>query len=254
MAEVIFGIGGGVSSFTYQEVVPPPLKSSQSGALFSGLLYAEETTEGRGWLAREKFDFRIGLLDYDGSTQPPNVVAITTRDLHWFFNLEVDGGKSLITVFSDSTDIFIYVGSEFRVWYRNLENPAEVYKLFSFPVGLRFEPAKVKTGSFGADCSLRPMLLGSVDVNYSQSTGYDPQTVLVTFGMGFKLEFSYYLFSDETFKFLLSPYFETFDIGQGAVVLVTSNGQQVMKNGGALGISEPSSHTIEYGLNAAFEF
>lgn len=141
LADTVVGISAGIRDFNYSENLTSPLASNQSGVIPDIQLYSEQRSASRAWMGREKIEYAFGNLSYNGTTQEPNVTPVTSYDTHTFIIGEAIGGMRLFKVFRHY--VYLYAGLNYRMWNRNLSNPAEVYNLVTVPVGLRFEPEEI---------------------------------------------------------------------------------------------------------------
>ncbi len=237
-----------ISYFDYNEDLPPPNKSTETGWLPGAAVSWTRTRPGSVY-ARTFLEFSSGDIEYDGTTQ--NGMPITNSNSNQFlFRVEANVGYT----FRSGDLIFSpYTGFGYRYWKRgdseviqmgqvNVGFVREDYQWMYVPLGLRAVYPFGGQFSVEPNAAVRFMFWGRMTA-YLTDIGYgsDP-----TFDLGNKpgwvVEIPIRYRVSRNWSLSLTPWYEYSAIGQSDVVPV--------RNGPFTEFFyEPSSRTHQFGFN-----
>jgi hypothetical protein len=153
--------------FGYQEDVPPPFKSTESGLLTGLGVTLVRLEKGPSLFARLAGVYTGTSTHYDGTTQSGYPATGETKNK--FLNAE--GNVGLTFPAPSATSLTVYAGLGYRYWERGLggwEPYRERYTWKYVPAGVRWDsPSKARWG-WGVDFAARFMYGGKIRVYFSE--------------------------------------------------------------------------------------
>lgn len=243
-----FQIAAGIHHFDYQEEVPAPRKSQESGMLPSALVGYRYDTGASDPLFLAKIEGSLAVsTQYEGTDQSGRR-AISDTTPSQFLELEAELASPAWTV-KPALQARAYAGVGYHYWRRGDQATSsgayrEDYQWPLAIAGALFQSQPVSRLGIDLDLSARWQALGTMKVFLSEIDG-ELQDVTVRLGnrLGFKaqLPVNYRLYRE--MSLLVSPWVELSSIGQSDPVAVTA----VDGANTGMALSEPSSRTIQYG-------
>lgn len=238
---VTLNLGLNVFQFDYQEDVPAPQKSRESGnlvALRAGLsaplprIGPEFSFDVFGELVPTlKTNYEGTDLNSNApvSEQDPQTIFHTEGHLHWL----------------PTPSLGAYIGLAYRIWNRGLvygSGYREVYSWAVLPLGVEIRWTDGDRLGIGLDLSYRWMFLGQMRAIFSENVrnGEDSNFVLGNRG-GVRAEIPFDWKLSPLLKLRVAPWYEVSEIGQSAEVYNGTPGIQAT-------IREPSSRTVQTGV------
>jgi hypothetical protein len=250
-----FQVAAGIHHFDYQEEVPAPRKSQESGMLPSAMVgYRYDTGASEPlFLARLEGSLAVST-QYQGTDQSGRR-AISGTTPSQFLELEAELASPAWAV-RPALQARAYAGAGYHYWRRGDQATSDgAYREdYQWPLaiaGALIESHPVSRLGIDLDLSARWQALGTMKVFLSEIDG-DLQDVTVHLGnrLGFKaqLPVNYQLYRQ--MSLLVSPWIEYSSIGQSDPVAIKS------ADGATTGmaLSEPSSRTIQYGSLVGVSF
>lgn len=231
--------------FNYKEVVPDPLKSTEDGNL-AGLYLQYASLVDDKYPSRIKAEYTDGQTHYDGTLMDGTPTQSTTNDT--FFRLEGDMALTSLASNNVLDGFSIYGGLGYRFWKRELTGSGgytEDYWWIYAPIGVRKTFVASPGWSGTVDVSVRPMLLGRININLSEANpAYDDASATLGNKIGFRIEVPFHHPLSTNTDLVLTPWYEYSAIGQSSTFDVTTNE-------GIVGVGyEPDSHTNQFGVYA----
>jgi hypothetical protein len=242
------GFGLNLISFSYEEELAAPAKSTENGTIAA--LSATIKTSASGLGANGFVDFNgeatiNANTTYDGTSLSTGSAASAT-DQHTFVRLETNAYLSV------SDNIFLHLGYGYRYWKRYLTYGSgyrEVYTWSYIPLGFLISQNISPTIRMGFDYSYRLMMSGKIQVLFSETvTNGEDSNLDLGNRPGYRISFPVDFSLKGYMKFQLRPWYEHTEIGESNSVV--NNTPYANPDGsGILGlIHEPSSKTEQIGL------
>jgi hypothetical protein len=248
-----FYIGPDLFYRTYNEIVPPPLKSNEFGTLY-GAQATYDHVQGNSIYTGLGLRYGGGTTTYDGSTQTGTPLTTTTNNQ--FLNAE---GRLGYTFSLDQQDRFLvspFVGLGYHRWNRDIVTTAaatgilEKYSWGYVGPGIRTEYQASPQFDIGFNAQLMLMLGGRIDAEIvSPTTG---QTFAGGGSLGNNLQYeielpmTYHLSPDpnnNSVDLKFTPYYRSQDIGRGLPFGIAG-----------ASATEPASNTSVYGVSLGAQF
>jgi hypothetical protein len=171
------------------------------------------------------------------------------------FNLEFDFG---VPFYKGENGTFSgYLGLGDSLWQRNLSAYREEYSWLFLPVGVRYEGKLSPVLDFGIDITAKIPFHGSIKAYLSDiSPAYsDGSGLLGTDRIGVRLQLPFIYHSEESLKWIFTPWFEYSGFTRGSDFPVEdNNGNPIVVNGAAQIAHEPPSQAYRFGLLFAGEY
>jgi hypothetical protein len=238
----------GIHRFDYQEDVPAPRKSTESGVLPSAMVsYRYDTGVSQPlFLARMEGSFAVST-QYEGTDQQgKHAVSGTTPSQ--FLEVEAELATPALEV-RNRLEARAYAGAGYHYWRRGDQATGSGAYREDYQWPLAIAGALIQTHPFSRlgvdlDMSARWQVMGTMKVFLSEIDG-ELRDATVDLGnrLGFKaqLPMSYEVFRQTSLVF--SPWVEFSSIGQSDPVTVSA----VDGSSTGMALREPSSRTIQYG-------
>jgi hypothetical protein len=244
--------GGMYYHFDYNEDVPAPLKSSETGWLpgFRGVYGFDGKSSS--FYSAVAFEYTQATTDYDGTTQQG--VPIQLKSKHTLMRGEADLGYGFKHIGGESFELTPYIGAGYRYWERRIgdNDPGgyrELYTWWYIPVGVKAGFEIDDSWKITCDLSARVMLNGNIKFDFAASdpTINSPDAQLGNkIGMKASAPIEVQLSPEISLKF--GPWYEHSAIGVSNDVIVTQNGTPVAQ------VHEPDSATNQYGVDIGIRF
>jgi hypothetical protein len=232
--------------YNYGEIVPSPLKSTETGVLLATGLYLTHYSGSE--MLRAGLDIATGSTNYDGTTQTGTPVAGSTSDT--MVDIELNYGYVFWKI-DEVSRLRFYAGISGRYWKR-FGQYREDYTWYDIPLGIRYENDASTDFGWDIDFSVKPTFGGSIKVYFS---GYDSSlqdsTGLLGSDVGAKLKVPIYFFRQSFLPLVVTPWLEYVSFSQGPDFPIESTGGTLQ--GTAF---EPASHAFRLGVyfGTAFGF
>jgi hypothetical protein len=234
--------------YNYSEIVPSPLKSSETGILPAFGVYGTFLPPDSIEMFRLGIDFAVGTTNYDGTTQTGTPATGTTSDT--MIDVELNYGLTLWTI-SETSRLRFYTGISSRYWKRYGQY-REDYSWYDLPLGVRYENDVSPDFCWDIDFSVKPTFGGRIKVFFS---GYDPtlqdSTGILEDDIGAKLKVPITFWRRSFLPLVVTPWLEYITFSQGPQFPIESTGGTLQ--GTAF---EPASRAFRLGvyLGTAFGF
>lgn len=195
--------------------------------------------------------FYIGIVDYDGHTQP-GFVPIKSTTNTFIFDINSALGRRFTTA---PAYIDLYAGLGYHFWRRQI-NPTftsggvpvagllEYYQWWYLMAGTKFIFNRSGNQEIGLDIRTTYMQNASIEVDFQGFGGYDNKKLDLGNRFGFYLAVPIKFKSSSSVDWIIEPYYEYIDIGRSNVGELTSNGTPT-----GVFVVEPRSETRNIGVN-----
>ena len=198
--------------------------------------------------------YHASTIDYDGQTQGGLPVQTDTEtdivDFQYYLS-EKSSQKNQI-----------YGGIGYRYWRRDIQSIGNVagilehYKWFYGLMGVKTRVFKNNNSEILLDFRITHMLKANMDIDFKgfSATGFaslDDKTVNLGKKTNFRISLPWRKKLENSYTWLIEPYFEQWDIDKSNTVNLTENGALVIlpECGGVCGVFEPRSETRNFGVN-----
>lgn len=198
--------------------------------------------------------YHTSTIDYDGQTQGGTPVQTDTEteivDIQYRLSDKPTKQHQL------------YGGIGYRYWRRDIQSIGNVsgilehYKWFYGMLGLKSRLLKDYNSELSFDVRITHMLKANMDIDFKgfSATGFaslDDKTVDLGKKTNFRISIPWRIKIENSYTWLIEPYFEQWDIGKSNVVNLTESGTLVVlpECGGICGVLEPRSETRNFGVN-----
>lgn len=230
-------------NFDYNEIVPSPLKSSESGDLQGYHLDFRSNNHDSNMIWDIRLDQTNQKTVYDGTTQVGvPLVGVTSNKMTTF---ETKIGKNI------SKDTQIYTGLGEKNWDRKLEaGEAQMLEQYSWgyiPLGVKKDFKINDKVTASLDLSANVMIGGNIKVHGDGDANSDYVQMKLGKRMGYKIEAPVSYKLDQKWSAIITPYYEKSAIGK-------SNLGYISDGTDTFAIYEPSSKTNQYGVNVGVKY
>jgi hypothetical protein len=244
--------GVGYYCFNYNEDVPSPLKSSESGWLpgFRGV-YGFDGNTG-SFYAVAIGEYTQAKTDYDGTTQNGTSLKLTSKNT--FTRGEFNLGYKIKNIGGSTFELIPYSGVGYRYWERLIGDTdprgyREVYTWWYIPVGVKAELGIDDSWRIGCDISARIMFNGNINFDFASSDpSLNSPTAQLGNRLGVKASIPFEVALSPEFVLKFGPWYEYSAIGSSNEVIVTQNDAPVAY------FQEPNSTTNQYGVDVGVKW
>jgi hypothetical protein len=244
--------GVGYYHFNYNEDVPAPLKSAETGWLpgFKGV-YGFDGKNGSLY-AVAIGEYTQAKTDYDGTTQDGTPLKLTSKNT--LTRGEFNIGYKAKNIGGSTFELTPYCGVGYRYWERLVGDTdprgyREVYTWWYIPVGMKAGFGIDESWRITCDVSARIMFNGNINFDLaSRDPSLNSPTAQLGNQVGVKASLPFEVALSPTFMLKFGPWYEYSAIGMSNDVLITQNGTP------AAYFHEPNSTTNQYGVDVGIRW
>ncbi len=230
--------GAGLFYFDYKEVLTLPYKSQERGVVpqvFAKVKFDNAGPFKENGYVEAKASLSTAQIVYDGSTQSGTPVM----DHSGFSLLQLEGTIHCLPWKNKTYDTGFFFGASYSIWNRDVANSyRETYSWVTLKVGPEFKVKLDSDMSVTLKAAFAPMVYGSMNLDgyyfdLKPRAGYEAEaTFEAPFWKGY---------------ISVTPWIKGYGFGQ-------SDSQVLLIDNTLYTAHEPSSDTVQYGVNLAYTF
>jgi hypothetical protein len=235
-------LGVSIADFEYEETDESGSTLDKESGLFPELNLSLRL-DSESWFILGDLRYLKGTADYTAYPVSKPPLESTTEEEIIDFSLLFGVQQE----FSNTVTLAVYGGLGFRYWERDIRSTADAsglyeeyewgYMLIGISPAMRIGPSD----RIGADLQLRKAFDANLDVRF-KNVNYDPVSLPLDDGIGFRLALNWNHELNEGFEFTLGPYLDFWEFDRSADVDLKQGNMTVGS------VHEPASQTKIVGI------